>query len=448
MKRGAAREGMVASQLSRRSHTGSHQNGGMIAQNTDSRGELTANVSVVIPTYNDPHFLVYAIRSVQAQTYRDFEIIVVDDGSTGETKAVVSEFGGDLRYIRQENLGAAAARNTGILAARGKYVAFLDSDDLWLPTYLESMFSMVSQYPDAGVIYSCARYIDENGRELPQLVSLQKVTPDATRATLLRANFLIPSAIMVRRDVVLTAGLFDERLGSHCPDWDLWLRLARTQTFVHHPHCLVRYRLHDGSLSVDIAGMHRGALMVIEKHFGPDDARRDSWSNQKRRAYGALYVYQALTTLLHRKLWEHCALYLRNALQCDRSLVTDLDLFYELALGTQPLGHRGTGFQLNLEENATALKRVLVDVFGPLAGAEWQSLRQRALGTAYYALGLVAYNTGRRAPSRRFLLEALRYQPRYWRDRRVLGTMARSLVSGSALDRMKRARDFVTQACA
>jgi glycosyltransferase involved in cell wall biosynthesis len=121
------------------------------------------NVSVVIPTYNSAHLLDDALQSVLEQTYKDFEIIVVDDGSTDNTSEVVSKYNDKLHYFRVDNRGPAKARNYGISKATGKYIAFLDADDKWLPTKLEKQVSMFEQNPEFGMVFTENSLFDAKG---------------------------------------------------------------------------------------------------------------------------------------------------------------------------------------------------------------------------------------------------------------------------------------------
>jgi glycosyltransferase involved in cell wall biosynthesis len=393
-------------------------------------------VSVVIPAYNQAQYLTEAIQSVLAQTYRDFEIIVVDDGSTDDTPIVAKQFSDAVRYVRQDNQGLAGARNTGIHQAQGKYIGLLDSDDQWLPAFLETMMALIEQHPDATVYYCYAQFMDANGQDLPQTTRCQGVPTNALNDTLLRANFIIPSTVVLRRSVVEAAGLFDQTLRS-CEDWDLWIRLVPKHTFINRPECLVRYRVHGNSLSGNVAGMQQAAMAVVEKNFGVDDGRWQTWSEEKRRAYGGIYRYHALIPILRQNDWSACAHHLRRAFQVDPSLAVDLDLFYELALGSQPVGYRGTTRQLDLESNVAQIKQVLADVFCEPMTKELASLRYQAYGIAYYTLGLAAYNTAQFSLSRRYLFLALRFRPDLWHDTRVFRTLMKLFVPHSILRRIK-----------
>lgn len=404
------------------------------AQASDPTALCGDLVSVIIPNYNHTRFVSDAIQSVLAQTYRSFEIIVVDDGSTDNSREVVADFGDQLHYIWQENQGLAGARNTGIRAAKGEFIALLDADDEWLPAFLETMTALAGQYPEAAVYYCAAQGMDVDGHDLPQVFGGPVIPPQMMYETLLRANFLNCCTILMRRSAVMEAGLFDQTLRS-CEDWDLWLRMLPKHSFIGTSACLVRYRQHSSSLSANTTGMQQAVRAVIEKHFGTDDEQWPSWSADKRRAYGGVYRYHLLTSVQRQNDWQAATVHLGRALQADPTLAEDLDLFYDLALGSQPPGYRGTSYQLDLENNAMSILGMLEAVFDPASGLE--SLRRQAYGTAHFALGLVAYNTGQRTLCRGFLLKALCYRPDLWTDHRLTGNLVKSFVSQHTLQRRK-----------
>lgn len=393
-------------------------------------------VSVVIPNYNQSHFLVGALDSVLAQTVAAAEVIVVDDGSTDDCRQVLTRYGDPVRVIHQGNLGLAGARNTGIRAATGEFVALLDADDQWMPTYLATMLALADCNPEAAVYYCQARCMDEAGRDLPQVLGGPPVPPTELYATLVRANFLIPSTILMRRRVVVAAGMFDATLRS-CEDWDLWLRLLPQQQAVGTDACLVRYRQHGASLSKDPRGMLDAATAVIRKHFGEDDGKPfQAWSD-KRWAYGGLYRYHALVYVQRRADWETAAAYLRRGLRVDRTLADDLSLFYELAMGTQATGFRGTGTGLDLAANAAGLQRMLTALFDGRHAPDLRPCRGRVHGMAWFGLGLLAYNTNELAVSRRALSRALTWRPGVWREPRLRGALLKSLAGDSMLRELR-----------
>lgn len=185
---------------------------------------MTPSVTVVIPTYNLALLLPGAIASVRAQQWPNLEIIVVDDGSTDDTESVLHALAGDgdLRWLRQENAGAAAARNRGIVEAKGEWVAFLDADDFWLPGKLAAQFSELEIRPDAVFSYTDVTLRSATGQES----DLECGNADRPLLTqLLGGNLFATPTVLVRRDCLLEVGLFDARLRTG-EDWDMWMRLA------------------------------------------------------------------------------------------------------------------------------------------------------------------------------------------------------------------------------
>lgn len=214
-------------------------------------------VPVVIATYNRAYVIRDALESVLRQTYRDFEIIVVDDGSSDNTRELVASLPGDgIRYIRHErNRGCSAAYNTGIAAATGQLVGFLDSDDFWKPDYLERQLDLMSQHPEVDAVFT---YTEIWGESItPSLVGLLKVFPKLLGSNngvgdyvftgrqiylcLLEEVPIKPSAFVVKREMFTKAGLFDEAWPSGT-DWDLFLRISRLACFgyIHQPLLIQR----------------------------------------------------------------------------------------------------------------------------------------------------------------------------------------------------------------
>ncbi|MEW5976940.1 MAG: glycosyltransferase family 2 protein [Acidobacteriota bacterium] len=406
---------------------------------------LGSRVSVVIPNYNHTRFLRNAIRSVLDQTHHAFEIIVTDDGSTDNCREVVAAFADQVRYIWQDNRGLAEARNTGIRAAEGEWIALLDADDEWRPRFLERMVTL-AQESGASVAYCSAQAVDESGRELPQRFGGAVLRPERIRHTLLRANFIIPSTTLLRRSAIDEVGLFDQSLRS-CEDWDLWLRLLPKHMIVGTSECLVRYRLHGSSLSRNVLGMQQAVQAVVQKHFGPDDGQYSIWPSDKRRAYGGVFRYHALTSIQGHQNWLTGARYLKRAIQTDPTLAADLDLFYDLALGDQPFGYRGSLLQLDLLRNATQTRSMLESVFRCPPLPRKDGLRRRAFGTAEAAIGLVAYNTGQLALSRRCLFVGLLYRPDLVKDGRIVGGLIKSILGRRLSDWLKKWSLAIKSSC-
>jgi glycosyltransferase involved in cell wall biosynthesis len=232
------------------------------------RGCVMPCVSVVIPTYNRAQLVQDAIRSVLQQTYTHFELIVVDDGSTDDTREQVAAFQRDprVRYIYQENRGLSAARNAGIRAAQGEYIALLDSDDLWLPAKLEEQMNLLATDGGADVVYCDLREIDLAGNVLSAVwqrpPSLGTLYEDLMYGNVITGS---GSSVLVRAKCFAQVGLFDEALAA-CEDQDLWRRMSLAQRkFVYLDQVLVHIRRHAANMQNDLSRMARARLQYLEK---------------------------------------------------------------------------------------------------------------------------------------------------------------------------------------
>jgi glycosyltransferase involved in cell wall biosynthesis len=236
------------------------------------------HVSVVIPTFNCADFLVEAIRSVLAQTYQEYEIIVVDDGSTDHTETALRQFGNRVRYIRQEPGGPSVARNRGILEARGKLIAFLDADDLWRPTKLARQVECLNHHPEAALVYTdFTRGPNPGSNNDSRLTAYKPRDPADPFHALLEENFIATPTVVVRRETLARSGLFDPTLkGSE--DFDLWLRLAgkpgdvNPRRFGFIDEILVDVRQHAANTSRSVAFIQdqvRAARIMLER-WGDD----------------------------------------------------------------------------------------------------------------------------------------------------------------------------------
>jgi glycosyltransferase involved in cell wall biosynthesis len=209
-------------------------------------------VSVVIPAYNVERWLGGTMQSVLSQTYQDLEIIVVDDGSTDRTAQVVEAIKDErVSCIRQENRGLSGARNTGILAARGRYVALLDADDLFKPEKLERQVAVLDQCPSVGLVTCGFELIDEAGSHLGEERNWLS-HPRIDLNLLLFWNPLLPSTLLIRRQWFDRVGLFDETLRRY-EDWDLPIRLASAGCRMEYvEEILLSYRRHSFNMSTAV----------------------------------------------------------------------------------------------------------------------------------------------------------------------------------------------------
>lgn len=229
-------------------------------------------VTVVIPCFNYSEYLGKAIRSVQAQQYSSFEIIVVDDGSTDDS-AVVAERAG-VRLIRQPNSGLGAARNTGLAAATGEFVVFLDADDELLPDALASGVAALRAQPKNSCVVRRCQMIDAHDRALP--VHYREINTEDLYREWLNANFVwTPGAAMFRTDRIAAVGGFPPELGP-ASDYAIYLALARRGEVAFDAREVVRYRQHDHNMSLDPVLMLQAVLGVLrlERRYVPDAYRR------------------------------------------------------------------------------------------------------------------------------------------------------------------------------
>jgi glycosyltransferase involved in cell wall biosynthesis len=361
----------------------------------------------VIPAYNHAPYVAQTIESALSQTWRDFEVIVVDDGSTDATAKVATRFGDANQYIRQDNGGIAAARNTGIRQARGEFISFLDDDDLWDPDYLKTVVSVFRQDPDTVAVHTGWQAIDERGRWLPQR-NTRAVPPEQLYRTLLAGGFFPGACVTVRKTCLDRVGLLDETLRG-CDDLDMWLRISRMHRFRGIPQALVLYRMHGGGLSSNEVHMFRDKLRVLSKQFGPHRGDPLEWSEEKRRAYGFAYRSGAIAHIQQGQTDEG-RLLLAQAVEIDPHILECLDTYYELALGDQPRGYRGHADLLDLEKNSTEMLESLDMLFAgrdPLI----VSMRRAAYGNAYLALAMLGDQAGHWSVARRWLGRAVISNP-------------------------------------
>ena len=225
-------------------------------------------VSLVIATFNHARLLGGAIDSALAQTLHGVDVIVVDDGSTDDTQAVLARYAGRVRVLRQPNRGLAAARNAGLAAARGTYVAFLDADDVMAPAKLAEQVAVLERAPTIGWTY-CDVLIETVAtgatvRASERFGYASRMLEGWLFPELIHGNFIPAIAPLVRRTALDAAGGFDERLTA-LEDWDMWLRLALIAEARYTPAVLVSYRIQPGGMSEDRARMDRNRFRVLDK---------------------------------------------------------------------------------------------------------------------------------------------------------------------------------------
>jgi glycosyltransferase involved in cell wall biosynthesis len=242
--------------------------------------------SLIIPTFNHARFVGAAIDSALAQTVSAFEIIVVDDGSTDETPAVLARYAARVRVLRQENRGLSAARNAGLAAAHGKFVSFLDADDVMAPTKLAAQLEVLERSHAIGWTY-CDVLMETvvtgaTARASERFGYASRALDGWLFPELIHGNFIPAIAPLVRRTALEVAGGFDERLTA-LEDWDMWLRLSLIAEARYTPAVLVTYRIRPDGMSEDRARMDRSRFLVLDKINRTRPVALESLGNVGRR---------------------------------------------------------------------------------------------------------------------------------------------------------------------
>lgn len=285
-------------------------------------------VSVIVPAFNRRHTIGRALRSVAEQTYRPIEIIVVDDCSTDGTAEAVSELDLDLevKLIRHPaNQGGSAARNTGIAAARGDYVAFLDSDDRWLPRKTELQVEAMERL-GAGAAYAAINFVDGDGAPLYTVPAVAEgdMLPHLAASNQMGST----SAVMVRRDILARTGGFTAGLRS-CQDWDLWIRIAKLARVAAVREPVLDYTVGQaGAITSSAAARLSGHMHMYRRHLRPL-FKEAPWARDAFKATVADILVQAGRRRAARRLL--CGRWHRNRLSPMR--------FLPLALALCGCGH-------------------------------------------------------------------------------------------------------------
>lgn len=292
-------------------------------------------VSVLIPTFNRAYILGKTIESVLAQTYQTLEIIVVDDGSTDDTRALVATFDSRVRYIYQENAGLAAARNAGLSAARGEFIAFQDSDDLWLPWKLQAQVAIMQRFPELALIWSDMSAVSPDGavirekhlstmyhvyqqlrveEHLNQVGSLKEVVPDCSRefgdisfrygdifSAMFMGNLVHPPTALMRRQHVSQVGGLDEAFSWTCEDYEFFWRLSREGLGALIEASTMLYRV-DAEDQLTKPSLHRyiahGNLVALRRCLEKDRDRIELPSHRIYRHLAGAYAWVGAQELL------------------------------------------------------------------------------------------------------------------------------------------------------
>jgi glycosyltransferase involved in cell wall biosynthesis len=258
--------------------------------------EKAPAVSILMPAYKVDKYIGEALDSVFKQSFTDYEVIVVNDGSPDQLEQVLEPYMDRIIYLKQENSGQSAARNRAIEIARGRYLALLDPDDIWKPDYLSVQMSIIESDPTISVLYCDAVLFGDPFYEGQTYMQTCPSEGEVTLKKLITEECNVMISALIRREVVLEVGLFDEALRSS-EDFDLWVRIAKQgHRIAFHRAPLIYYRRRPESLSADDTTMCKSILKVFDKLRRMDLTPEEATAVQQRRAY-----YQALLRLYEGK---------------------------------------------------------------------------------------------------------------------------------------------------
>src|SRR5713101_1126617 len=355
-------------------------------------------VSAIIPTHNRATLLPTALDSVYAQEgigeQFDLEVIVVDDASTDSTPNIVRQSYPSARYIRLgKNQGVSGARNSGLAASQGAFVAFLDDDDVWLPHRLRAQLPVLERHPEAGAVYGQVYYPSRNrvGQEYPEL---SRARSGWVFKSLLMGNFMTVHSVLVRREALEKTGYFDERLSSH-EDWDMWLRLSFHFPFLFLPGVVAVYNVApDGLwLGTRVEAEGAGCTRVIEKALQmlPESPAYTELKRTARArvalAYAPTWAKQLAVLQANPGIARHnwAQRYVRRWV-CNQALKTESPVSSARELCTQVKAattHRGL-------RGRWWLRKMLAEIWGEIARSLASGSQARERDAAYAATRAVA----------------------------------------------------------
>lgn len=400
-------------------------------------------VSIIIPTYNRKEYVQQAIDSVLAQTHTDHEIIVVDDGSTdGTGEALAARYGDKIRYVWQENQGESAARNAGIRLSNGMYVAFLDSDDLWVAEKLSIQIRWLEDHPDAGLLSCRAENIDAGGHSL-------SVYPADAEAAIVRKGYEelyqsnivgSPSAVIVPSAVLEKAGGFDDTI-RYGEDWDLWLRIAAIADFYYLPQVLVKIRIHAGGQWLfpkpeRITPSLQDHLQILEKAYRawPDRevGNETSCANIRDRTMAKEYVSAALKHYAFGSIQKgHQAL--SQGLELDPDTWADTEQLEALIIETAFTLAQATPDDVMIgPRSAKKIAKHLAEIVPTLQDDGERAAAQSALMMAYHCSA-----RGHNRQGGSHLIAAIRMNPFFLQDKGIQFVLIKTLLGDTIAQRTR-----------
>lgn len=370
-------------------------------------------ISVVIPTYNRSNLICKAIESVLAQTYIDFEIIVIDDGSTDNTRNVLLKYNSVIKYIVQKHSGPSAARNVGIRAAAGEYVCFLDADDMYLPEKLETEIKGFRDDSNPDIVYSWYKWIDENDHPLPGATELIVSDRLKFKDIFLFNNFFLPPGAMFKKYCFSNVGYFNEHLTA-VEDWDLMLRLSIANLRIKPTKkilYLYRYQPTIQSVNNDIDNVIRNTFNVIDNVYN-DSIFPSEKFGLKNAIYSKIY-YEWSSMYYYVGNQADAMRYLAKSIEVEPSLFNNSQIFYTWAYGCIHLARRTRAEMYMHLFKIDAYLREFIDYFFRTRNPNSQFIIDKnAILTSFYTtFAMLNYMARNMRVSLKYFIYAFRLRP-------------------------------------
>lgn len=374
--------------------------------------------SIVIPTYNRADFIQQTIQSVLDQTYKDFEIIIIDDGSKDNTKQIVEDCikktPDKISYFFQENKGVSAARNFGIDKSKGEFIVFLDSDDVLLPNCFELQRKAFDENPYTGLVYGKRSLIDKEGNIIKKDFSNKKFKSGYIFDDLLFGSCMVPCTVMVKRDCLKTVGYYDESI-SGGEDWELYLRICKKYPVIFIDSVIANYRYHGNNSIFDSEKMFNNILQILNKHKG--------WFNDKihKSHFYNEYGWELLQKGNIKKGEE---LILRSLILQPEQLISQ-DTYRKWIFNCIPFEDRTIKLVLSkLEDSMQQIIKIINKFYAIKIN---YNSKKKAYATMAKVMGLYFYLARDFYNARKCYLSALRAYPIVLIEKEALFTMAKSL---------------------
>lgn len=388
---------------------------------------MKPEISVLIPSYNYAHYLHFAIESMIAQTFTNWEAIIIDDGSKDETQEVVAQFDDPrIRYIYQDNKGLSAARNTGLREANSEIIALLDADDIWQDDYLAQMIVPLRDQPDVIAVYCGFQYINQDGEEVG-VPNLTTVPPEEFREHYSKyGNWLVPSGVVFRKNIAEKEGCFDESLKA-VEDSDLWSKMSRHGLFVGLPLPLVGYRRHDANMSSDPQRIVSANYIILERYYGPPEGDASIWKGNKKRAYTRYFRSAAIRYLAFQDVQMSAYLFLRMVDITPQS-GSEIGVWRSLARVHLPIELRDSPNVIDWESAQKDVTSLLAELEKMRADSNTLDERFALIsGNAYLALADEAFRARNYPIAFQWLSRALICDTSLLTTRPFWGTLARGI---------------------